>query len=157
MTRMSSVAAWTAAIGLLLAGVMGFFTTHATWSVCSGDQTTERCLRTMDQPGHLASLQVLWIGALALCILALVVARGRAARALAAVAGILVLVMNYPTEYILWLGFAGGHWDVAPGTGYTQSLAFALAGVLAAAAAVLSTRAGAARVADGAVPRELVG
>lgn len=154
---MTRIAAWTASIGLLLVGTLGFFTTRATWSVCAGDQTTEPCLRTMDHPGHLVSLQVLWILALALCILALVVARGPAARVLAAIAGLLVLVMNYPTEYILWLGIAGGHWDVAPGTGYTQSLAFALAGVLAAVAAALSTRVRVPRGTRSPVQRELVG
>lgn len=154
---MTRIAAWTAAIGLLLAGAAGFLATYATWSVCTEDQTTESCLRTMDQPGHLVSLQVLWIGALALCVLALIVARGRAARVLAAVAATIVLVMNYPTEYILWLGIAGGHWDVAPGTGYTQSLAFILAGVLVAAAALLPTRVRAAEDTRSPVQRELVG
>lgn len=140
MTRAVRVAAWTAAAGLLVVGVAGAMATYATWSVCEGDQTTELCLQTMDQPGHLVALQLLWLAALGLCILALVTARGRSARIAAGAAGVLVLVMNYPTEYILWLGIAGGHWDVAPGTGSTQSLAFLLAGLLASLAAALSSR-----------------
>lgn len=140
MTRTMRVVAWSAAAGLVVVGAAGAVATHATWAVCAPDQTTELCLQTMDQPGHLVALQVLWLIALGLSVLALVVARGRSARIAAGAAGLLVLVMNYPTEYILWLGIAGGHWDIAPGTGYTQSLAFLLAGVLASIAAALSSR-----------------
>ncbi|MCI1018254.1 hypothetical protein HWD99_06440 [Microbacterium sp. C5A9] len=130
MTRVAGIASWSAAGGMLLIGATGALVTADAWSSCGGDQTTEACLRAMDQPGHLVTLQLLWLGALGLCVLALFVARGRGPRVIAGIAALLVFVMSYPTEYILWLGIAGGHWDVAPGTGYTQSLAFVLAGVL---------------------------
>lgn len=151
MTVTTRVAAWTAAAGLMVAGIAGAMATYATWTLCAGDQSAELCLQTMDRPGHLVALQVLWLVALGLGVLALVAARGRSARIVAGAAALLVLVMNYPTEYILWLGIAGGHWDVAPGTGYTQSAAFLIAGLLASLAAVLTSRESRATDRDGAL------
>lgn len=66
MTRVAGIASWSAAAGPLLIDVTGALITADTWSTCMGDQTTEPCLRTMDQPGHLAPLQLLWLAALGL-------------------------------------------------------------------------------------------
>ncbi|MDO8382761.1 MAG: hypothetical protein Q7T17_07275 [Microbacterium sp.] len=135
------VAAWSAALGLLVIGAVGVAVTYAAWTACAGDQTTELCLRAMDQPSHLGALQLLWLLAVGLCAAAVTVARRGTARLFAASALLLVIMMNYATEYLLWLGFAGGHWDVPPGTGYTQALAYIAAAALSVAAAVLSGRA----------------
>ena len=156
--RARIVVAWSAALGLLVIGAVGVAVTYGAWTACAGDQTTELCLRAMDQPSHLGALQLLWLLAVGLCAAAVAGARRGTARVLAASALLLVIVMNYATEYLLWLGFAGGHWDVPPGTGYTQALAYIVAGAFSVAAAVLSGRAsgvngGGVSVARGAGPR----
>lgn len=137
MTGVRKLIVVACAVGLLAAGALGFAVTRAAWEPCAGDQLLEPCLRAMDQPGHLAALQVLWLLCVGLCVVALFASSGGRARTFAVVALILVVVMNAVTEYVLWLGLAGGHWDVPPGTGYTQAAAFAVAGVLLAAGALL--------------------
>lgn len=149
-----AVVAWSAALGLLALGAIGVAVTYGAWTPCAGDQTTELCLRAMDQPSHLGALQLLWLLAVGLCAGAVAVARRGAARVLATSALLLVLVMNYATEYLLWLGFAGGHWDVPPGTGYTQALAYIAAAALSVAAAVLLGRASGVNVGGVSVSRE---
>ena len=140
MTGFRTFVAAVCAVGLLTAGALGITATRAAWSPCAADQTLEPCLRAMDQPGHLATLQMLWLLCLALCVGALLASvRGRQ-RTLAVSALVVVLVMNALTEYLLWLEFAGGHWDVPPGTGYTQATAFVVAGMLVAVGVLLRDR-----------------
>lgn len=118
-----------AGAALILLGGIAFGKVNAAWAPCAQDQTTEICLRTMDAPPHIGPLQIIWLLSLGCALWAVAVSRTGARRpALAAL--LLVLVMNYVVEYMLWLSIYGDHWDVPPGTGYTQAAAFVLAGVL---------------------------
>lgn len=140
MTGVRQLIVAACAVGLLTAGVLGSAVTRTAWEPCAGDPLAEPCLRAMDQPGHLAALQMLWLLCVGLCVVALLASPGGRARTFAVAALILVVVMNAVTEYVLWLGLAGGHWDVPPGTGYTQATAFAVAGALIAVGALLPRR-----------------
>lgn len=137
MTGVRKVTVAVCALGLIVAGVVGITVTRGAWEPCTGDQLLEPCLRAMDQPGQLVTLQMLWLLCLGLCVVALLASSAGRARTFVVAALILVVVMNAVTEYVLWLGLAGGHWDVPPGTGYTQATAFAVAGALIAVGAVL--------------------
>lgn len=134
------------AAGLLTIGAIGLARTREAWSPCTDEPTGESCLRAMDQPAHLGDLQSLWLLAVALCVVALIVSLRGMPRRLAAIALALVVVMNSLTEYLLWLDLAGGHWDVPPGTGYTQAAAFGVAGALIAIGALWRGRVGVAKV-----------
>ncbi len=134
------------AIGLLVAaavliglGIAGILATHETFVPCEISQQTDGCYDAMDGPGHFyGSLQVLWLIALATTVTACVLAPARAPRQLCYLAAAVVLFMNQVTEYAIWLGVYGGHWDVPPGTGYTQSAAFLLAAFLVAMGAAVA-------------------
>lgn len=134
------------AAALLTVGTIGLALTQEAWLPCGDEPTGESCLRAMDQPTHLGALQSLWLLAVALCVVALVVSLRGMPRRLAASALVLVVVMNYLTEYLLWLDLAGGHWDVPPGTGYTQAAAFGVAGALIGVGALWRRRVGVAKV-----------
>ncbi len=138
MTRLRHLGSGLVAATLVALGLAGAEITRAGWVPCENTQTSDLCLATMDQPSHLVVLQGLWLGAVLLGVVALVVMKSRIGRAFAGVALLLVLAMNYVTEYVLWIGFAGGHWDVPPGTGYTQSLAFIVAGLLVGVGTLMS-------------------
>lgn len=140
MTGVRNLIVAACAVSLFTAGVLGFAVTRTVWEPCADDPLVGRCLRAMDQPGHLAALQMLWLLCVGLCVVALLASSGGRPRGFAVVALILVVVMNAVTEYVLWLGLAGGHWDVPPGTGYTQATAFAVAGALIAVGALLHHR-----------------
>lgn len=117
-------------------GLTGILATHAAFVDCEPSQVSDACLEAMDGAPHFyALLSTLWLIAVAVAVVAAVLAPARGPRALALSALGLILLMNTVTEYALWLGIYGGHWDVPPGTGYTQSAAFVLAGVLVAMAA----------------------
>lgn len=131
---------WVAASALAALGIAAFALTRAAWVPCDGDPSSEQCLAAMDAPPHLATVSILWLIALAVASGAIVVLRTRAARVLGAIAAGVVLVMNSATEYLLFLGIAGGHWDVPAGTGYGSSLAFTAAAVLVAIGATVDAR-----------------
>jgi len=128
-------------IGFGIAGIIG---THEAFVPCELSQTTEECLQAMDRAEFFAGpLQLLWAIALILTVAACALAPRRGPRMLAIAAACLVGLMNQVMEYAIWLGVYGGHWDVPPGTGYTQSASFILAALLLAmAAAVTIDRAG---------------
>lgn len=115
--------------GLIVAGIIGIMATYGAWAPCMPDMTTELCLATMDSPEHLPVLGRMWMISLGLTVAASVAARGTA-RMFSVGAATLVLLMNPPVEYTIWLAVYDGHWDFPPGYGYTEAAAFALAGVL---------------------------
>jgi len=140
MTVFRRSAAMGLGLGLIGLGILGIALTWAAWQPCAVDQTTEDCYATMGGPGHLVPLQIIWLISIGLATGAFAVGRTIVERTLSAIALGLVIVMNYLTEYALWLGFAGGHWDVPPGTGYTQSAALVVAGVVVAIGASMPSR-----------------
>jgi len=137
MRRASSgaTALWAIAAVLTVGGLAGIVLTRTAWGPCVPDETNVRCLEVMDGPPHLPVLQLFWVAAFALSLWAAGLAQTRTGRTLAWSATALVAIMNPFTEYLLWLGIAGGHWDVPPGTGYTQALGFVVAGLLVALSA----------------------
>jgi len=135
-----TTALWTIAAVLTVGGAGGLVLTRATWEPCMPDESSPSCLEVMDGPPHLSALQLFWMLAFALSLWAVGVAGSRTGRAVAWAAVALVALMNPFTEYLLWLGIAGGHWDVPPGTGYTQALGFVVAGLLVAVAAYIRMR-----------------
>lgn len=140
MTVFRRSAAMVLGLGVIGLGILGIALTWAAWQPCAVDQTTEGCYATMGRPAHLVPLQIIWLISIALVTGAFAVARSILERTLSVIALALVIVMNYLTEYALWLGFAGGHWDVPPGTGYTQSAALVVAGVVVAIGALMPSQ-----------------
>ncbi|MGF6821130.1 hypothetical protein M2317_000016 [Microbacterium sp. ZKA21] len=128
------------ALGLIGLGILGLFLTWATWQACTGDPTSELCYATMGQPAHLVPLQIIWLIGIGLATGGFAVARSIVERVLCVCALALVIGMNHLTEYALWLVIVGGHWDVPPGTGYTQAAALVVAGILIAIGALLPSR-----------------
>lgn len=117
-------------------GIAGILATHDAFVSCEPSQASDACLEAMDGAPHFSGLlSTLWLISVALAVAAAALAPSRGPRALALSALGLILLMNTVMEYALWVGIYGGHWDVPPGTGYTQSAAFVLAGVLVAMAA----------------------
>ncbi|MFB7250629.1 hypothetical protein [Microbacterium sp. NPDC056234] len=127
------------ALGLIGLGVLGVVLTGVAWLPCAGDQTTEACYAAMGRPQHLVPLQVMWLISIGLVTGAFAIARSGFERTLGVIALVIVIGMNYLTECTLWLGFVGGHWDVPPGTGYAQTAAFVVAGLLIAFGSLLTS------------------
>ncbi len=115
---------------MIICGAVGLSVTHTAWSACGAGQLTDACLRVMDAPPHVATLQLLWAISVVCALVAVAHAFPGAHRAFAVGAAIVVRAMNNVAEYALWVSFSGGHWDVPPGTGYTQAGAFIIAGLL---------------------------
>lgn len=129
------------ALTLIALGVLGVLATHEAFIPCWGvEQSVPACLDAMDGPEHIVALQVYWLWALGLSVAAALLARGRGAPWVASSAVIVVLAMNSVTEYIIWLGVYGGHWDVPPGTGYSMAGAMILAGLLVTVSATLGLK-----------------
>ncbi|MCR2814619.1 hypothetical protein [Microbacterium jiangjiandongii] len=150
----STTALWAIAAVLTVGGAGGIFLTRAAWTPCVADGTSVPCLEAMDGPLHLSALQLFWMLAFALTLWAVGLVGAHTGRVVAWTAVAVVAIMNQFTEYLLWLGIAGGHWDVPPGTGYTQALSFVVAGLLVAVAAGLRRRRP-ARCAGAKKPRSL--
>ncbi|PZU44590.1 MAG: hypothetical protein DI566_11950 [Microbacterium sp.] len=133
-----TAAQYAVAIALIVLGVIGVIATHTQYIPCEGvEQFAPACADAMDVPEHFGVLQQFWVIALALTVVAIALARGRAARWVAVGAAGLVLVMNSVTEYLIWLAVWGGHWDVPPGTGYSMAGAMILSGLLVTVSATL--------------------
>ncbi len=116
-------------IGLFAMGIAGAVATWHAWVPCQTDHSSPACYTAMDRPANGGILLALWIAAMLVAAVATFFSRGTATMGAIIALGIVVLA-NPMTEYGIWLGIAGGHWDTPPGTGYTQSAAFALAGIV---------------------------
>lgn len=138
MRATSAVVQFAVAAVLLALGVVSAFATYAHFLPCwHADWSNMACLDAMDNAAHIGILQLNWLWALALTVLALIFARGRAARVALAIAVGIILVMNYLTEYAIWLATYDTA-DVAPGTGYSMAGATVVAGILVAVSATLA-------------------
>jgi hypothetical protein len=83
----------------------------------------------MEAPANSGAMNVLWIAAVVLSILAVMWGHG-AGRLGAIVALGLVLLFNPVTEYTVWASMTGGDWGTPVGTGFSQSVAIVAAGII---------------------------